>query len=383
MKDEYVLLEFRSMIIAIHALLKCSDMLPFDAFRVFDVNRDGLLSCSELLGGLTWLGLRLNAEDVYSIMRHIDTTGVGRVTFGDFEKAFSDPRSELFIPDRLLRRNLPLLGEMKVIAVQELYQDDEDIMAVKELSKAALKNMKVKVKEISAWRFVWSSKSTKARRDVSIWAPDFEGFKLRQNKAKICLGHYAAEGFGNPKKNKPPLSLKGFYLELTDDSSSLLFKSRNLTEAHVNFLLPMPIKYKRVWTETSGQDPLYVWRATPPSDEFVALGMMCTTEEVAPAPNAMRCVPLSWVNAIEKAPRMVWDDSGTGGRRGSFWVANQFQLLLATEGHGAPTIPMYDLVRQRFYALEVFNTGSHHSRHHSVSISAKHEEKEDKYDEKE
>jgi hypothetical protein len=33
---------------------------------------------------------------------------------------------------------------------------------------------------------------------------------------------------------------------------------------------------------------------------------------------------------------MVWDDTGTGGKRGSFWSVNLLGLLVATEGHESP-----------------------------------------------
>lgn len=81
--DECALLEFRALITAVKVRLVAKSMLPLDAFQVFlhaiaflssprslrgcsnvsirgqvfDFDRDGVLSCGELWGGLEWLGL--------------------------------------------------------------------------------------------------------------------------------------------------------------------------------------------------------------------------------------------------------------------------------------------------------------------------------------
>lgn len=53
----------------------------------FDYNRDGKLSCSELYGGLTWLGMNsLTPEDIYAIVKHIDKSNAGLVQYQHFEQ---------------------------------------------------------------------------------------------------------------------------------------------------------------------------------------------------------------------------------------------------------------------------------------------------------
>lgn len=66
-------------------------MRLLDAFRAFDHDRyptffsfikssplgvsrrrDGMLGCGEMWGGLEWLGMRLEPEDVYAVVRHVD-----------------------------------------------------------------------------------------------------------------------------------------------------------------------------------------------------------------------------------------------------------------------------------------------------------------------
>ena len=94
-KDGYELLDTRAMLIRIKHLILEHGMLVFDAFRAFNHNKDGTLTCSELYGGLTWLGLELEPEQVHSIVRRIDTDNDGLVSFEEFKAAFYDPIAEL------------------------------------------------------------------------------------------------------------------------------------------------------------------------------------------------------------------------------------------------------------------------------------------------
>ena len=60
--------------VKVRALLKLKGMFVLDAFRAFDSDRDGLLSCSELYGGLDWLGLSdITPDHVYDLVRAIDS----------------------------------------------------------------------------------------------------------------------------------------------------------------------------------------------------------------------------------------------------------------------------------------------------------------------
>ena len=39
--------------------------------QAFDTDKDGLLSCGELWGGLEWLGLNLSPDDIYAVVRYV------------------------------------------------------------------------------------------------------------------------------------------------------------------------------------------------------------------------------------------------------------------------------------------------------------------------
>jgi hypothetical protein len=73
----------------------CGGYCRYDAFQAFNANKDGTLSCSELYGGLTWLGLELEPEQIHSIVRRIDTDNDGLISFEEFKAAFYDPIAEL------------------------------------------------------------------------------------------------------------------------------------------------------------------------------------------------------------------------------------------------------------------------------------------------
>ena len=115
----------------------------------------------------------------------------------------------------------------------------------------------------------------------------------------------------------------------------------------------MQARCKRVWTcQLYSKQQMYVWRAVPPSEEFVSLGIVCTTSENPPAPDTMRCVHRSWIKVSEVTPVKVWDDSGSWGQKGSFRIVNSLNLLCVTEGHEAPVGPFFDLITPKFQALD-------------------------------
>ena len=85
------------------------------------------------------------------------------------------------------------------------------------------------------------------------------------------------------------------------------------------------------------------WEPEPPSDAFVCLGMLFTTSSEPPALEAMRCVHRRWTRQAFEAPRLLWDDRGTGGRAGSLWAVNNMGHCWAVAGYQAPTRAFHEL----------------------------------------
>jgi hypothetical protein len=93
-------------------------------------------------------------------------------------------------------------------------------------------------------------------------------------------------------------------------------------------------------------------RPIPPSIDHVALGMVGTNTPEEPDPEMVRCVPKAWVIPSKFEPRMIWDDSGAGGKKGSVWAINSMQLMGVTPGHEKPQGAFFEMWSKRFMAIE-------------------------------
>jgi len=178
-QDEFTWLEFHAVISAIRSRIRAHRMRLLDAFRAFDYNRDGSLSCSEMWGGLEWLGMKLQPHDIHSIVRHMDTYKDGRVRFVDWEAALKDPD---FDEDEVVEDGGAFnQTDVEIVPkpMDELFVSQVDLVSRKEeIHDKALKELKIKVKEVNNWTRVWSSEGSGARTQkmnfddhVSIWLP--------------------------------------------------------------------------------------------------------------------------------------------------------------------------------------------------------------------
>ncbi len=190
----------------------------------------------------------------------------GRIRFNDFEAALeppptsmdgSDDNDQLEDDDEESTAVTPSFEQVIIQPkpIPELYvnKDKERIEKKVEIKLEALKEIQVKIKDVNSWKMIWMSEGTGARKEVSIW-----GMKpvtrtlIKRNKHRVMLGQYAAIGFGSRSSAKPPKSLKGYTMELTDLHISTVSRSSNLDESHVNYLMPYPVAFKMVWWHQSG-----------------------------------------------------------------------------------------------------------------------------------
>ena len=348
--DEYHLLQFRATVARIRSMLMSKRMFLLDAFRAFDSDRNGLLGCSELYGGLEWLGIHLTPSQVQDVVRRFDTAGSGYITFDEFKAALADPEN----PERD-----PLLGGggahqtadgdysgIVVAAKQmrELHEEEEmkkgaDAGSV--VQAAMLADISFSCVRPGSFEMVWSSKGSTARDKAATWVPvQSRSFfaSMARPKEQVCLGHYCNVGFGKPKHSE----CERLTLEITDHGALGLTGSKRHHNV-IKKMLPAPKLFRLVWSKPRAKRPIFVWEPVPPDPEYVALGMICTTSSVHPPTNSVRCVPRAWVTPAAMEPRPIWDDSGTAGRAGSLWIVNSLGLMAATEGHEAPEGPFFDL----------------------------------------
>ena len=67
--------------------------------------------------------------------------------------------------------------------------------------------------------------------------------------------------------------------------------------------------------------------------------------------NRYRSYPSSaWAKKTKAHPQKIWDDAGAGGGKpGSIWVINSYDMVAVVPGHDAPKDEYYDLVQNKFY----------------------------------
>jgi len=349
-----------------------------DAFRAFDSDRNGLLSPQELYGGLDWLDVKISSTDVMDLVRRIDSDGDGLITFNDFKAAFHDPNAKLTMSDMLEEPEdaqsrsgiviapksvdgLPDYVAAPMTMKEEEEKKKEDFEAIDGMLGKnhrltfhnALVRMKVSLKAPKDFEPVWDSKGSQSRNKISVWAPSLKvsmKSKLKGHKMYACIGHFVSTDYSKPTK--------ALTLEIVDTKASIVGGAAIFTDDILNWLLPHPFKYVQVWQKKSAKGEGFAWKPIPP-DGFAALGMVMTMTPEEPPVDLIRCVPLTWTKSPKSdpqypAPGLLWDDSGTGGRPGSFWEtsATPCRLLHVVAGHSEP-LELVGLIKPTFIAGEV------------------------------
>lgn len=70
-------------------------------------------------------------------------------------------------------------------------------------------------------------------------------------------------------------------VHITDTDSSTLSRSEQLPWL-VKSMFPLPRAFREVWSQLRGDAPLFVWEPLPPSADFVALGVVCSSSPHEP-----------------------------------------------------------------------------------------------------
>ena len=358
--DHYLLFDFRATVSRIRRLIYRRGMMLMDAFRVFDADRNNLLNCSELYGGITWLDFEVEPAEIHQMMHygHRNESPLGLLTANEFVLIFTDPRAAED-PDNkefqaLVANEEDEEGEGKAVAdtvpprpMEEIHQ----VISEKKKDKSLEERMfaKVKVRRVKVQKFekVWSTEGTTSRNALTIYKPKIVD---SWGKMTINIGHYCVDAAGPGWEN--PNSKSPFYTIEFSDNSSLLFGTSENIKLVFERLCPHPLKYSQVWKKELDNNSLYVWKPIPPSDEYVAIGMLTTTDAKEPSVELTRCVPAGWVVPHTVVPHRYWDDAGTGGKQGSMWVGDDFGLLTAAASLELPNRKFCALWKSEFYCSD-------------------------------
>jgi len=339
--DEYSLLQYRVTIGRIRTALRGKGLYSRDAFAAFDYDNDGLLNYGELYGGLEWLGLKMSPVMVRELINKIDKDGRGLVTLEAFKDAIG--------ADDDLTGDDSVMGSIETpMILPKPPEDDGKDGGIVVIPPAVLSSIKVKVKQVTNFNHVWNSRGSMSRSKVSVWEPQLGNTTFRQNKAYICLGHCATKGYDSPSRE----SEERLALEVTDVSGNFVVGSSWLSHV-VRQYLPHPARFRLSWSATHGRNKFYGWEPIPPSNIFVALGMIGTTSEEPPDVTCVRCVPSSWVmQSSSKVIHQVWTNAGASGNQGSIWNISNTNLVGFYEGHSNPRKAMFSLKKRRFFMKE-------------------------------
>eukprot|EP00927_Polykrikos_kofoidii_P031643 TRINITY_DN27182_c0_g1_i1.p1 TRINITY_DN27182_c0_g1~~TRINITY_DN27182_c0_g1_i1.p1 ORF type:complete len:367 (-),score=67.45 TRINITY_DN27182_c0_g1_i1:61-1089(-) len=216
---------------------------------------------------------------------------------------------------------------------------------------------------------VWSSAKAPGKeggRPFSVWRPDVRasGGGLHKGLQKLVggaavgrreflLGDIGVRGLDPPTRGGPVLQVKlaghppkGHGLGLGLD-------------AWVRRFLPRPIAFRLLWHDRSGNAAasagvqegggaggLYVWRPVPPSDLFVTLGAICSTDATEPTDVDVRCVPRTWLVRGDSLGPALWS---LGDRR-EIRIQDTLGGVIACPTENLKYLPSWSFISDQFYA---------------------------------
>lgn len=332
--DEHHMLQSRIAKGRVTALLKSRGLYARDAFAAFDHDHDGLLSTAELRRGLEWLGMKLDNALVHDIMTEADQDKDGFINLDEFKGAVGWDEEADDTDFGNAKFTAPPLPPMPT---------SEGNKVTVRIPAPVLGSIKIKLKKVSKFHLVWTSRGSMSRQQVSVWEPVIGGGAFRANKAYITLGHYIGKDYDSPVRD----SKDRFCLEVTDMQGSFVGGSSWLPHV-LDKYMPRPVRFRLAWSVIHGSNHFYAWEPITPGDNFVAMGFVGTKTESPPDVRSMRCVCKDWLTGSNFVHK-VWDDSGSGGREGSIWVFNTLNLVGFVAGHDPPARKPWDMKSRRFY----------------------------------
>lgn len=327
---------------------------PEVAFNKLDSDADGELAAADFAAAGR-VGITMPAELLLRLFETVDTARRGLISLEEWTTAFEVTRPPAVLPG----------GGLEPLPPPEAVPLD------------VLRSIVIELVNHSSFTPVWTSEGMLCRKHVSIWAPDqLVAGIVRVTALKISVGHYANQGFSDARAGSAYGVGRRTILQVRDRRAFRGYSSQAYLQAVADHYCPRPTKYRQVWSQSRGRS-LFVWRPVPPSDAFVALGMVATTTPEPPPLEEARCVPKAFCRPGAQAPAHLWDDSGSGGKPGSIWLVNSSQVLWAAVGHCPPHETAWELATESI-SFDYTGRPSVHVLHEPlVAESARDAEKEE------
>lgn len=318
------------------------------ALVVLALHPAGMMNCSELFSALRWLGIHPDVSLVHATIKRLDADEDGLVTCDEFVAGFAagDPTADTsalatFVP-----------GQQELVIplqqIPELYKSATDSGAasrrpVVSLSSSELAQYAATLRPCMSTQPVWPTTAA-ARADAGTAGLCFvepsstlaRTAVASSSSLVVPVGHYAsAEPQGGGRMS---LQSTTKIIELRSMHASA---SKAQLQAALEQVMPPPARFQMVWTASAGSEPFTIWAAVPPTQDFVAIGMVATATGPSQRPptDVLRCVPKKWTRRTPAA-ELVHDRN-----EGSVW-RSAHGLLHASKGRHPPQV--HELIREEF-----------------------------------
>ena len=129
-------------------------------------------------------------------------------------------------------------------------------------------------------------------------------------------------------------------------------------EAWMSRFLPRPVAFRLLCHDRRGStadafggtspggEGLYLWRPVPPSDLYVALGAVCTTDPSEPRGIDVRCVPRAWLVRGDTLGPALW----SLGDRHEVKVQEGLGGVIACPAENLRYLPCWAFISDKFFA---------------------------------
>ena len=338
--DEFALFEHRALLAATQRRLAARGLSLRQAFHAFNSSRTGNMTCSELYSGLRWLEISPSNQIVHALVTRLDSDADGLLSCDDFVAGFAqgDPTADTSALATLAPGQQELF--IPLHRIPELHVGPGDTGGggvsspggggggggVRGPSSRSIPPSLALRRDTPVHTTRAGDTPARDGADappLTLHAPLNTG-TAKAGSLTVPVGHYAvADHQAHAAQNTGGAGGGGGMriLELRDLRGSgggitgiWGDSSRVRLYAALDQALPPPARFRDVWTR-SGANPLTIWAAVPPTNDFVALGMVATATGPSQRPplDIIRCVPIAWVRKAEASERVYNGAEGSLG----------------------------------------------------------------------